>query len=364
LTKKKTILFVGSFRTQGKDGGLGGQMFACNSLINSELKNEFDWVLIDTSSISVPPPGFMVRMGFAIKRLVIFVYSLGVKKIDSVLLFTGAGAGFVEKGLMLLVAKLFAKRVIIAPRSGHIIEELCDASLKSIYIKYVFLKSDLIVCQSERWRKIFLKNIPSLISEKLRVVENWINTNDYNLISQERGDGEIFVFMGWMEEKKGIFDLVQAIKSIDGDLPSNVEFHFAGNGSEFNRMVTEINDSNLKHRIKMLGWVRGNEKTELLSRSSVVILPSYVEGYPNVLIEAMAAGNAVIGSTVGGIPDLLCNGRVGVIIKEGNVPELASAILRYSKDRSFLRRMALEGKNRVIALNDVRSAVESFKEIL
>lgn len=364
MTKKKTILFVGSFRTQGRDGGLGGQMFACNSLINSELKNEFNWILIDTSSISVPPPGFIVRLGFAIKRLVEFVYSLVVRKIDSVLLFTGAGAGFVEKGLMLLIAKLFAKRVIIAPRSGHLIEELYDTSLKSVYIKYVLHKSDLIICQSERWKKIFLEEIPLLFSHNLRVVENWINTSDYDVVRDESSDGEIFLFMGWMEEKKGIFDLVKAIKSIDGDLPSNVEFYFAGNGSEFNRMVTEINSSNLGHRIKMLGWVRGNEKTELLSRSSVVILPSYVEGYPNVLIEAMAAGNAVIGSTVGGIPDLLCNGTVGIIVKEGNVPELASAILRYSKDRSFLRRMAVEGKNRVNALNDVRSAVESFKEIL
>ena len=339
-------------------------MFACNSLINSELKNQFDWVLIDTSSISVPPPGFFVRMGFALKRLVLFVYNLGVKKIDSVLIFTGAGSGFVEKGLMLLIAKLFAKRVIIAPRSGHLIDELCGTSLKSLYIKYVFIKSDLILCQSETWRKIFEENIPALISKKLRVVENWISTNDYDVTCPDRVDGLIFVFMGWMEEKKGIFDLVEAIRNIDADLPDNVEFHFAGNGSEFERMVFMVDSLKLKHRIKMLGWVRGNQKIELLSRSSVVILPSYVEGYPNVLIEAMAAGNAVIGSTVGGIPDLLCNGKVGVIVKEGNIPELELAILRFSNDRSFLKRMAIEGKNRVIAFNDVRSAVESFKEIL
>ena len=114
------ILFVGSFKAAGQDGYVGGQMYACRSLLDSALAKKYDWLLLDStakSNIRVP---FPVRIAHAAKRLVRFLKVITTRRVDCCIIFTSNGWSFVEKGTMAVVAKLLRKKVIIAPRSGFV----------------------------------------------------------------------------------------------------------------------------------------------------------------------------------------------------------------------------------------------------
>src|SRR5690348_5331279 len=109
---KKKVIFVGSFKENTKDGSIGGQMFASQSLINSCLKDKIDFVLIDTTAETVPAPHLLKRSVKAIKRSAIFVKELLKKEIESVLIFSSNGYSFIEKGGMALIGKALRKKVI------------------------------------------------------------------------------------------------------------------------------------------------------------------------------------------------------------------------------------------------------------
>jgi len=365
MSIKKNVLFVGSFKDECKDGGFGGVMFACSSLVQSELSQYYNWILIDSSSVSVPPPNVVIRSLFALKRMSKVIYSLLFKKVDVVLLFLGAGTSFTEKGTMALFGKLLRKKVIIAPISGHLLDEIYKINIKSIFIKWVMQSSDVVVCQSSTWLNIFSEKFPSKETDKYVIIENWVDYRVYaSLNSRYSENKRYFLFLGWIDEKKGVFVIIEALKIIDSVLPKDVVFYFAGSGADVDNLTRKIEQYNLLNRVEMLGWVKGAEKLKLLGKTEVVILPSYVEGYPNTLVEGMASGNAVIGSTVGGIPDLLENGRAGLIIKEGNIEELAKAILYFANFPEKVNEFALIGQKRVRDYNDISYAIKQFKKIL
>src|SRR6185437_8475075 len=122
---KKKILFVGSFKDAAKDGSVGGQMFACKAIINSNISELVDWTLIDTTADSNIIASSYNRIIKAFTRLFRFLYNIIFFKYDFVLIFTGGGWSFWEKGLMSIVAKYISRsKVIIAPRSGFIINDL------------------------------------------------------------------------------------------------------------------------------------------------------------------------------------------------------------------------------------------------
>src|SRR6185437_1058429 len=94
----------------------------------------------------------------AFTRLFRFLYNIIFFKYDFVLIFTGGGWSFWEKGLMSIVAKYISRsKVIIAPRSGFIINDLSRKGKITKFIKFVFNKVDIVICQSNLWKSLFVE---------------------------------------------------------------------------------------------------------------------------------------------------------------------------------------------------------------
>jgi glycosyltransferase involved in cell wall biosynthesis len=85
------------------------------------------------------------------------------------------------------------------------------------------------------------------------------------------------------------------------------------------------------------GWVSGEKKTTLLQESDVYVLPSYFEAMPLSILEAMSYGLPVIATTVGGVPEIVKNGKNGFLITPGDKKELAKSIKMFLHDMSLLR---------------------------
>jgi glycosyltransferase involved in cell wall biosynthesis len=88
-----------------------------------------------------------------------------------------------------------------------------------------------------------------------------------------------------------------------------------------------ISERGLDNSAEVLGWVSGRQKLDLIHSSYALVLPSYTEGLPNVILEAMAGRLPIITTPVGGIPSVLEDEKTAVFIEPGNVDSIAEAIV-------------------------------------
>ena len=125
-------------------------------------------------------------------------------------------------------------------------------------------------------------------------------------------------------------------------LKGKARFLIAGNG-ETDKLTTLIKSNNIGDVMSYIGWVSGREKAELLSQCDVYLQPTYAEGQPISILEALSYGKPILTTPVGGIPDIVKNRYNGILFTPGNKRELAEAInnfLDMSPDK-----VQLMGKN-------------------
>ncbi|SHM00185.1 Glycosyltransferase involved in cell wall bisynthesis [Nitrosospira sp. Nsp11] len=150
------------------------------------------------------------------------------------------------------------------------------------------------------------------------------------------------LFLGQIGMRKGAFDLIRAFAVVSG----GVKLALGGDGdvkkaSELARRL------GISERIQMLGWVTGENKEAVLSRASIFVLPSYNEGLPMSVLEAMAWGLPVITTPVGGIPEVVRQGEEGVIVQPGDIDGLTAALRQLLDDEPLRQRLGANGRRRI-----------------
>jgi glycosyltransferase involved in cell wall biosynthesis len=113
-----------------------------------------------------------------------------------------------------------------------------------------------------------------------------------------------------MIREKGIFELLAAIPQVLFRFPDS-KFIFAGDGDQLNELKQQAREMNLEQDIDFLGYIDGNEKISVFKDAHVFALPSYTEGFPTVVLEAMAAGAALLYTPVGGLANTMVDGSNG-----------------------------------------------------
>ena len=147
------------------------------------------------------------------------------------------------------------------------------------------------------------------------------------LAQQEPEPGRI-LFLGQVEPRKGIYELLEALALLRERFP-HVQLAIGGQG-ELEKVKRRALEVGVASHITELGWVTAQRKQEELARASIFCLPSHAEGLPMALLEAMAAGKAVVSTGVGGIPDALRDGDNGLMVETrapdafyGRLPQLS-----------------------------------------
>lgn len=365
MKKKKNILFVGGFNTNIKGGGTGGQITACNSLINSSIKECYNFILLDSSSKIIPPPHIFFRAFHALIRLLRFTYSLFFKKIDTVLIFSADGVSFIEKGVMAIIAKGLSKKVIFSPRSGILLDDYEKSSFMKWFMPFVINRSNHIVCQGTLWKNFFQKISNNFNNEKFVVIHNWINTSyfiDYEYTTN-KNKPLLITYIGWLEKFKGTVDLIEALHILN---KKKISFHcqIYGSGSLQNKIESLILKYQLEQKVKLMGWANKKTKMEVLQNADIYVLPSHTEGFPNSLLEAMAAERPVISTNVGAVEDLLLHKENGVLVPPKKPEKLSQEIEFLLKDESARAYLAKNAKKTVEESFIIDIAVEKFKKIL
>jgi glycosyltransferase involved in cell wall biosynthesis len=173
--------------------------------------------------------------------------------------------------------------------------------------------------------------------------------------------GEVLLFLGRLGRRKGIYVLLQALVSVRLKFP-DVRLICGGDG-ELEEVRAEIAKLGLEQHVDLLGWVKGEAKDELLAISTLYVLPSFDEGVPMSILEAMASGIPIVSTPVGGIPEVVGNGREGVLVPPGDVPGLSAAISRLLGDPGLRSRMGqncLERFRRDFSIETVLDKLEQI----
>jgi glycosyltransferase involved in cell wall biosynthesis len=146
----------------------------------------------------------------------------------------------------------------------------------------------------------------------------------------------VLLFVGRLEEVKRVDRAVAGLGYLNARNPGQYRLFIAGDGTLRADLEETIRSQNLTEQVTFLGQVSHQHLPEYYNLADVLILPSEMEGTPMVILEALACGTPVIASRVGGIPDLIIEGKNGMTLQDLNASSLAQAIERVCEKR-YLR---------------------------
>ncbi len=329
---KKKLLIVGAFPPANRQI-FGGIVTICRTLLNSSFSDHYELVLIDSTQISNPPPSIVIRTLFAFLRFIKFSKTFFSVKPDAVILFTSVGASVIEKSAMAWLARLRPTPIFLFPRGAGLIQTVQASRLQRAWVIAAMRGATHILCQGLAWQR-FARDVLGFSEDHTPIVQNWSATEAILRIGESRSSTTVvgvpcLLYLGWLDKEKGIFELLAASLALSKKHLFRLLITGGGNAEVQARAFVQTHD--LQDVIEFVGWVEGETKEELLRKSDILILPSWAEGFPNAIIEAMAAKLAVVVTTVGNIPDLITDGQQALL-----VPPKDNVALQLAMDRLLL----------------------------
>lgn len=272
------------------------------------------------------------------------------RNIRIVHIHTASNVSFKRSAYFVHIARLFHKKVILHIHGGAFKEYYQRVPA---YVTGVLNLCDCIVVLSDSWKHFF----EGICQVKVVVVNNVIEPPHKQ---EKKEDGFIhLLFMGLLVKEKGIYDLLDVIAVHHEELSHLIKLHIGGNG-DVASLLRYIKEHELNDCVIYEGWVSGEKKSRLLSQCDIYVLPSYIEGLPLSILEAMSYGCPIMATEVGGIPEIVWNGKNGFLIKPGDKNGMYDRLSRLIQDDILRARMGEDARER--ALNNSPQSVK--KELL
>jgi len=225
----------------------------------------------------------------------------------------------------------------------------------------ILQRANVLIALSSRWRDFYVNECEVSPSHVI-VLPNPVHWTPE--VPNRGGRTTVqFLFLGRMCQTKGTYDLVNAFAALPDAVRARSRLTLAGDGDiEAIRKLAEP----FGEQVRVLPWIDRSERERLLAQSDVFVLPSYQEGVPMALLEAMAAGLPAIVTPVGGIPDVLRNGVEGLMVEPARVRELSAAMARlvdHDGERTAYGRRAHERARSYDVHGYARSLAEIYQRI-
>lgn len=261
------------------------------------------------------------------------------RSIRIVHIHTASYNSFKRSSWFVRLAKLLGKRVIIHIHGGGFKEYY---GTNPQWITSVLDKCDAIITLSASWKRYY-QSITSC--PRIYIVENIVATPVRKQV-EKKDDKLHLLFLGLVDKQKGIFDLVEALHEHIEMFRDKLVLHIGGNG-QVKALEGMITQYELNEMVIYEGFVSGTKKMDLLLNSDVFILPSYTEGLPVSILEAMSYSKPVLSTPVGGIPEVLEQNVNGILFNPGDKEGMAKAIMLMMNDGKKRTAMGVEAYERI-----------------
>lgn len=190
-------------------------------------------------------------------------------------------------------------------------------------------QANLVIALSSQWRDFYIREC-ELSPSQVVVLANPVRI-PAKIVDRSNRRQVQFLHLGKLGQGKGSHDLVKAFLALPPDLRARARLVMAGNGDLEEIKATVAGDS----RIEVRSWIDPVERDRLMNESDVFALPSYLEGVPMSLLEAMASGLPSITTPVGGIPDVFTHMNEGLLVKPGDIGKLTDAMALLIRDENL-----------------------------
>jgi len=239
------------------------------------------------------------------------------------------------------IISLFGKKVygmpyVVSLRGSDVPGYTFSHSLFKPLIKLVWKNASRVVALSNGLKKLALNTYPNL---NFDVVYNGVDINVFKPLKNKNnkgGEKVKLICVSRLMKFKGIQHLLLALSQMK---LKNVELLIVGTGNFENDLKKLSAKLNLNKTVSFYGYCDNNKLPELYNDADIFVLPSLAEAFGLVFAEAMACGLPIIGTTAGGIPEVVRNGENGILVQPGNVNELKNALEELINNKELREKM-------------------------
>jgi glycosyltransferase involved in cell wall biosynthesis len=351
----------------------GGIATNIQNLLKSPLKERFILLRFRTMSKKCGTSEYyqekiITKIGRVVLDLLSYIYFMHKESPQIVHINTSFGIwAYWRDSIYLLISKIFQKKVILQIHGGKL-DDFWRQSfyLTKLLIMQILKMPDLIAVLSSIQRKPFIE---IGFGKKVTVVPNTVELTDYYNRGNFRTkfgtpeDAIVVLFIASLFNKqKGIVELLKTIKLITKEF-KNVLFIFVGGGKEQDFMVKYCQIERLEKYVKFTGYLPSKQIVQILNSSDIFALPSYSEGFPLVILEAMAAGLPIVSTPVGAIPEIVKNGENGFLVRPMDHLALAEKIKWLVENGELRKKIADNNIKKIQEKYDLEVVAKIFENI-
>lgn len=378
MENKKKILFVGSLPPPYH----GSATYFQNLISHPDIQKRFSVVTYDTSEKrqGLENVGRIdyTNVETAIRNLFQFKKICRKEKPDLVYLNTPQGIAYFREGLFVLITKIFSKALIVQHLHGSEFLNFFGRSnfLLKFFINLTQKKIDYSIVLSKNLKYIFRKwnKLENIFS-----VPNGIQPDVEFEERELKGRLPVLFFFGNLYKFKGLMLSLEILEIVKRKFPE-IKMNIAGNwgyDSYFNlsqnaikeEFFRTIKEKNLQKNIHFIGPAYGKDKVDLLINSDLLVYPTYMDGFPIVLLEAMSAGCPVVTSrVVGSIPEVVVNNETGYLISDYKPERYADAIMHIINNPDLFKKLSVNSqkrfKEKYTLDKNIKNIINTFEKIL
>lgn len=235
----------------------------------------------------------------------------------------------------ILLVKRWTKAPMILQFHGGTVSQI--KRYRTVFVKQLRHFACILVLTDEQ--KKGLIETAKVPEDRIALVPNFLLTPEVTLLPEAVSSRPpSILFMGRMIREKGIFKLVDAIYQLKAIIEGRVEVVMAGNGPAFAELRAYIRTRGLEKIIQLPGYVTGVQHQQLLQKGNIFVLPSYREGFPMGILEAMVYGQAIIATNRGQTKDIVQEDN-GILLPNADPEQLATALLELINHPERVQRM-------------------------
>ena len=374
---KKKILMVGPLPPT-----VGGITTFITSILESNLNKKYEFVTFTSSRPplrgkipSLQDHSIIFRVSLldlfrsvsaTLYHLCVFPITLLKVRPSIVHIHTSSYWTFWENSLYVMISKTFKRKAILHIH-GSMFDKFCkgQTSLMKNLIRSIINMTDKTIALSLYWKRFLTDEMRVKDPDKVIIINNGVDSSKYmsrcsRVRECKREIGVLFIG-GAYSKRKGIYDLVNAIPHVLEKF-SNITFTIIGKG-ELENIKVLCKNLRIEQHVKILGEASEEEKIEQLCSSDIFVLPTYSEGMPIALLEAMAAGLPLVSTPVGAIPEVIDDGKNGFLIELGNCKALAEKIVVLAQNENIRREMGRYNQQKIMNQYDMSAIARKLSHV-
>lgn len=317
---------------------VGGMATYYQSLLNSDLSKYVDYQFVQTSShqreLATSGRASFSNLIYAIADCARYTRALIRYRPAIVHIGTAFGLSFLKHSYCVFLARLLRKKIVLHPHCSLQVLYNERSNLWKWFFRQVIDRTDAVIAMSHEWMQLN-KVVPAC---RTCYLPNFVNIDEYQSALETHQNGVkqtgtlSILYLGYLGQAKGSFDLVDSVDLLHRQ-GLEMNFHLVGselNAGERAQLQEKVDALELGESIHLDQPAYGEKKISFFRAADIFVYPSYHEGVPMAVLEAMASGLPIIATRVGGLPDLVREN--GLLIDPGRPDQLAEALAALKRD--------------------------------